>query len=161
MVIMAGFEGNLIVPLDGEPAEGPSIMVVCVVVWLASNLIADSLIALTLIILLSRASRMIPSAKTRLEKIMMVCIETGLITGCAALTELIFFLAFRNSFLHLIFFFMLPKLYSNSMMATLNVRLAIPGRTFRENAQWDWAKADLGTEVVSPPGVRREVANVS
>ncbi|KAG7095637.1 hypothetical protein E1B28_006360 [Marasmius oreades] len=148
MVIVAGFESELGVGL--ESAEDPFISTVCVV-WLTSTPIADFLIALTLIILLSRASRMIPSEKTRLEKIMMVSVETGLITGCAALTELIFFLAFRNSMLHFILFYILPKLYSNSMMATLNARLAIPGRTFRESGQWEWAKGGLGTEVLSPP----------
>ncbi|KAF9261728.1 hypothetical protein L218DRAFT_484632 [Marasmius fiardii PR-910] len=93
---------------------------------------------------------MVPAAKTSIEKLM-ICVETGLITGCAALVELIFFLAFRNSFLHFILFYMLPKLYSNALMATLNARLAIPGRKFRETGRWEWVQPEPIKEKVPFP----------
>jgi len=75
---------------------------------------------------------------TRVEKVMGTAIDTGMITAIAAIIELMFFLILPNSLVHFVIFYTLPKLYANCLMATLNARLTVPGRDFRESgAAWD------------------------
>ncbi|KAL0569686.1 hypothetical protein V5O48_012273 [Marasmius crinis-equi] len=138
MLIVAGFKSPLGI---GKVAKLHDIVIdLSVPAWLSLTAASDCLIAITLIILLKRASRSSPTAaaKTRIQTVMMICIETGSITGLAALVELAFYAAFRQSFIHFALFYVLPKLYSNCMMATLNARLALPGRTLRESQDGGW-----------------------
>ncbi|KAK1229741.1 hypothetical protein PQX77_007185, partial [Marasmius sp. AFHP31] len=138
MVNVAGFTSPLGVGMD--VVNNVMVRVACIT-WLSFTAINDFLIAVTLVILLTRASRtmLTARAKSRVERGMMICVETGLITGLGALVELAFYFAFKQSFLHFILFYILPKLYSNCMLATLNARLALPGRTFRGSGEWEWA----------------------
>ncbi|EEB95212.1 hypothetical protein MPER_05855, partial [Moniliophthora perniciosa FA553] len=48
--------------------------------------------------------------------------------------------------IHFIMFYMLPKLYANCMMATLNSRLSVPGRSFRESTI-EWATQGPNGEI--------------
>ncbi|KAJ8080205.1 hypothetical protein PM082_017035 [Marasmius tenuissimus] len=104
-------------------------------IWLSLAAAADSLIVATLVFLLTRASRNLRTAraKTGLARVIMICIEAGVITVVAALLELLLFLVFRKSLIFVILFYMLPKLYSNGMMATLNARLLMPWSVFKES----------------------------
>lgn len=138
MVNIAGFTSPLGV---GEEVLNNVLVKVACITWLSFTAINDFLIAATLVIILTRASRHMLSVrtKTRVERGMMICVETGLITGLGALLELVFYFAFKQSFIHFILFYILPKLYSNCMLATLNARLAIPGRKFRGSGEWEWA----------------------
>ncbi|THU75604.1 hypothetical protein K435DRAFT_974757 [Dendrothele bispora CBS 962.96] len=112
----------------GEGSLPPKILSV----WLISSVICDVTIAITLMILLPRALRLLikSRAKSVVLKIMRVVIETGLITAFSALLQLMFFFIFRNTLFHTIFYYMLAKTYSNSMMAVLNAR--ITGRVWKQ-----------------------------
>ncbi|KAL0569687.1 hypothetical protein V5O48_012274 [Marasmius crinis-equi] len=107
------------------------------VAWLVLTAASDCSIAITLILLLTRASRNLPTAaaKTRVQRAMMICVETGSITGLAALLQLVLYISL-GGLGYIVLFFILSKLYSNCMMATLNARLALSDRTFREGGDW-------------------------
>lgn len=120
------------------------------IVWLGGSAICDFIIATSLIHLLRRATSHLPRARTRLQTVMLVAVETGTITAFGALIELAFFIAFRNSFIHYIMFFMLPKLYANCMMATLNSRSLNPSYrplSLRES-NVEWASPSPGGGIV-------------
>ncbi|KAJ8080204.1 hypothetical protein PM082_017034 [Marasmius tenuissimus] len=116
-------------------------------IWLSLAIAVDSLIVVTLLVLLTKAARKLRTAraKTALARTTIICIEAGAITVIAALLELLFFcVAFRNSLIFVILFYMLPSLYSNCMMATLNARLLMPWCVFREStgpSTGDWRDA--------------------
>ncbi|KAJ8080201.1 hypothetical protein PM082_017031 [Marasmius tenuissimus] len=124
------FPKAIVLSRDENPATVP--------IWLGLAAAADCLIAVTLIIYLRRASRSLctPSARTRVARTMIICIEAGVITVMAALSELLFYLIFAKSLIHIIVFFMLSKLYSNGMMATLNVRLFMPSSKYEGCKDW-------------------------
>ncbi|KAL0569685.1 hypothetical protein V5O48_012272 [Marasmius crinis-equi] len=80
--------------------------------WLSLAAAGDCLIAVALMLLLTRASRNLSTvaAKTRVQRAMMICVETGSITGLATLLELALYLVFMQSFIHVVLFYMLSKL---------------------------------------------------
>ncbi|ESK87986.1 hypothetical protein Moror_10833 [Moniliophthora roreri MCA 2997] len=142
------------------------------ILWLAGSALTDMIIAGSLLYLLRQATLQIRRSRTksRVEKVMTTAVETGMVTAIGALIELGFFLAFRNSLIHYIMFYMLPKLYANCMMATLNSRLSVPGRTFRESTI-EWATqgpngeirfrtffSDPDHPILSPTSPKREAA---
>ncbi|THV02238.1 hypothetical protein K435DRAFT_775727 [Dendrothele bispora CBS 962.96] len=139
-IIWTGTQSYLGVGLDEEdPIE-----IVFVTVWLVGSSICDAIIAVSLVILLPRASRSLGTnqAKTRVERLVMIIVETGTITAVGALFELMFFFMFRNSLIHYILFFMLPKIYSNCMLAALNARVS--ARVLRlQDTEWGSSQAPL------------------
>ncbi|KAL4260705.1 DUF6534 domain-containing protein [Pleurotus pulmonarius] len=76
-----------------------------VIVWLCSEAFGDLVITGTLVTFL----------------IIRMTMQTGLTTSVCAILDIIFFLRYPNG-LHLIFNFALSKLYTNSLMSTLNSR---------------------------------------
>jgi hypothetical protein len=113
------------------------------VLWLGGSAVADIIIASTLLYLLNRVAtqQQLDSREiTRVERVMGTAIDTGMITAIAACIELLFYLILPNSLVHFVIFYTLPKLYANCLLATLNARLTVPGRVFRESsAEWDSA----------------------
>ncbi|THV02235.1 hypothetical protein K435DRAFT_749762 [Dendrothele bispora CBS 962.96] len=101
-------------------------------IWLISSALCDVIIAITLMIMLPRASRLLIKSRPRLIllKVMKVVVETGLITAFSALMQLMFFFLFKTTLLQCIFYYILAKIYSNCMMAALNARLT--GRVWKE-----------------------------
>ncbi|ETW84737.1 hypothetical protein HETIRDRAFT_458327, partial [Heterobasidion irregulare TC 32-1] len=57
-----------------------------------------------------------------LTRLIRMTVETGVVTAAAASLDLGLFLGFRNNNLHTLLAFMLCKLYTNSLMASLNSR---------------------------------------
>jgi hypothetical protein len=73
-----------------------------------------------------------------MAKLIKLTVETGMVTTIGAVTELIFFLVFRTNNMHFIPFLMLAKLYSNTLLATLNSRAAFgASKTRQPAALWD------------------------
>ncbi|KAF4577381.1 hypothetical protein EYR36_005369 [Pleurotus pulmonarius] len=62
-----------------------------------------------------------PSSDKLVDRIIRMTMQTGLTTSVCAILDIIFFLRYPNG-LHLIFNFALSKLYTNSLMSTLNSR---------------------------------------
>lgn len=94
---------------------------VVVILWLGSSAVADLIIATTLSLYLNRNKTGFSRTDTQIDRIIRLTIETGLLTAITALIDLLLFLLDPTG-LHLLFNFPLSKLYSNSLMSTLNAR---------------------------------------
>jgi len=136
------------------------------VLWLAGSGVADIIIATTLLYLLKRVTTRLSlksRTATRVERVMGTAIDTGMITAIAACIELMFFLILPNSLVHFVIFYTLPKLYANCLMATLNARLTVPGRQFRESrSAWDTVISEHGVDDFfgSPDAEKRASASI-
>lgn len=95
-----------------------------VTVWLTGSAVCDVMIAVVMVRFLIRASSSSHWMETKdmLNKLIKLTVETGMITAFGATIELIFFWAFHHNNIHFILFLMLAKLYSNTILATLNAR---------------------------------------
>ncbi|KIK68206.1 hypothetical protein GYMLUDRAFT_35584 [Collybiopsis luxurians FD-317 M1] len=106
------------------------------ILWLGGSAVCDIIISCTILYLQNRIMKDLGQTSpltTRVERVMSVAVDTGMITAIGACIELLFYLSLRNSLVHFIMFYTLPKLYANCLMATLNARLTIDGRGFRES----------------------------
>ncbi|KAH9853719.1 hypothetical protein C2E23DRAFT_91919 [Lenzites betulinus] len=62
---------------------------------------------------------------TLINKLMMFSVNTGILTSICACLSLITILAMPNTFVYITFFFLLGRVYSNTLMATLNARKSL------------------------------------
>ncbi|KAJ4496124.1 hypothetical protein C8J55DRAFT_11995 [Lentinula edodes] len=142
MVSISGFgvleNGTGILGAGTQTITDPKLLFINVS-WLAGTSICDIIIATTILHLqhmIIKKHCTTDQLMGRVERVMSIAIDSGMITAIGAAMELLFFLVWRNSLIHFILFFTLPKLYANCLMATLNARLAVPGRGFRESAMY-------------------------
>ncbi|KAJ7649047.1 hypothetical protein DFH06DRAFT_1208866 [Mycena polygramma] len=103
-------------------------LVIGVKIWLIGSAVCDVVIALTMITILTRYRRMTPWKKSDnvITKLIYNTVETGAITAIAAIVEVILFLLYPQYFFHETPGFILGKMYSNVVLATLNSRSAAP-----------------------------------
>ncbi|KAI9059272.1 hypothetical protein FKP32DRAFT_1680090 [Trametes sanguinea] len=94
---------------------------VIVIVWLAFSAVADTLITASLVWHLRRNKTGMPVTDDIINRIIRLTVQTGLVTALCAIVDLILFLA-TPAGLHLIFNLPLSKLYTNSLMSSLNTR---------------------------------------
>ncbi|KAI0726468.1 hypothetical protein C8Q72DRAFT_526455 [Fomitopsis betulina] len=92
-----------------------------VIVWLAFSAVADTVIAISLVWHLRKHKTGFSQTDDVVNKIIRTTVQTGLITALCAIIDLMLFLA-TPSGLHLIFNLPLSKLYTNSLMSSLNSR---------------------------------------
>ncbi|EPQ53462.1 hypothetical protein GLOTRDRAFT_139698 [Gloeophyllum trabeum ATCC 11539] len=92
-----------------------------VIVWLISNAVCDVLITTALTWHLRRHKTGFPATDDIVNKIIRLTVQTGMITALVATLDVAFFVG-STSGLHLAFNFPLSKLYTNSLMSTLNSR---------------------------------------
>ncbi|KAJ7175970.1 hypothetical protein C8R46DRAFT_1189106, partial [Mycena filopes] len=104
-----------------------------VVVWLASDVLADGAITVILSLHLRRRKTGFKSTNLLVDRIIRMTVHTGLITSVCATLDLILYLA-NPTGLHLIFNFPLGKLYTNSLISSLNHR-----------SGWGYSKEHGGT----------------
>ncbi|KIJ50246.1 hypothetical protein M422DRAFT_245493 [Sphaerobolus stellatus SS14] len=92
------------------------------IIWLASSYLADIIITATLV--WSLKSRKTGHSETGdiVNRIIASTIQTGAITALFALLDFVLFLAIPNSTANFLVDFPLSKLYSNSLLSTLNTR---------------------------------------
>jgi len=101
------------------------------VVWilptsLTISLVADVYIAAALVWrLYSERNEEIQSTARVIDKLIAWSIQTGTITSITGLAQLILFVTMRNNYIWIAFYSMLPKLYSNSLLASLNGRVIL------------------------------------
>ncbi|KAJ6483416.1 hypothetical protein C8R45DRAFT_1099676 [Mycena sanguinolenta] len=95
-----------------------------VTVWLVGSAACDVLITLALTGILWRRKRQTTFADTTgiLNRLIRLSVETGALTSATAVLEIILWLNWQQFYYHFIPFLVLGKLYSNVLMATLNVR---------------------------------------
>ncbi|CEL62687.1 hypothetical protein RSOLAG1IB_05043 [Rhizoctonia solani AG-1 IB] len=89
--------------------------------WLVTSAISDLAITIVLTWYLHTHRTGFPKTEDLIARLIRVTVQTGLITTLWAVLDLIIFLVVPNP-LHLLFNLPLPKLYSNSLLSTLNAR---------------------------------------
>ncbi|KAL0949179.1 hypothetical protein HGRIS_009257 [Hohenbuehelia grisea] len=87
--------------------------------------VGDALIAGSLVYLLQRSRTGFRKSDTMISKLTMFTVNTGLLTSICATASLISILLWGNTFIYIAFYFNLGRLYSNSLLATLNAREGI------------------------------------
>ncbi|KAJ7058078.1 hypothetical protein C8F01DRAFT_1149430 [Mycena amicta] len=93
-------------------------------IWLSGAAVCDVIIALTMIVILAEKRRSVPWKKTDslITKLIFHSVETGAVTTVAAAVELGLFISHPENFMHEVPVYILGKLYSNVVLATLNAR---------------------------------------
>ncbi|KAJ7493307.1 hypothetical protein B0H11DRAFT_956795 [Mycena galericulata] len=87
----------------------------------------DVFIAGTLCFLLLSSRTGFQRSDTMIKKLVIFAVNTGLITSLCAIASLTSILAAKNTFIYILFFFCMGRLYANSLLATLNARKMIRG----------------------------------
>ncbi|KII84679.1 hypothetical protein PLICRDRAFT_179482 [Plicaturopsis crispa FD-325 SS-3] len=90
--------------------------------WLALTATVDVLITITLSWHLRRHRTGFKHTNDILSKIVRLTVQNGALTTIFAVTELGMYLGLPNTGLHIGFSFVLPKLYCNSVLSSLNAR---------------------------------------
>ncbi|KIK02622.1 hypothetical protein K443DRAFT_677467 [Laccaria amethystina LaAM-08-1] len=85
----------------------------------------DTVIAASLCTMLHRSRTGFHRSNTIITKLIVFSINTGLLTSFCALASLVSILAWPTAFIYIAFFFCLGRLYTNSLLATLNARKSI------------------------------------
>jgi hypothetical protein len=91
----------------------------------AMTAVTDVGIALVLCFLLQQSRTGFRRSDTLITKLIIFTVNTGLLTSLDAIASLISYAASPNTFIYICFFFALGRLYSNSLLATLNVRRSL------------------------------------
>jgi hypothetical protein len=94
-----------------------------VIPWLAASILCDIVITGSLVYYLSSYRSGFKNTDDIITRLIQATIQTGFMTALWALLDLIVYRLEDNS-LHLIFNFPLAKIYTNSLMSTLNARRA-------------------------------------
>ncbi|KAH8113585.1 hypothetical protein DFH11DRAFT_1727587 [Phellopilus nigrolimitatus] len=89
--------------------------------------VTDATIAAVLVYLLRSSRAGFKKSETIFNKLMAYAINTGLITGVCAIASLITGFALSTTFIYVLFYLMLSRLYMNSMLAALNSRHNLRG----------------------------------
>ncbi|KAJ6588825.1 hypothetical protein B0H19DRAFT_1013811 [Mycena capillaripes] len=92
-----------------------------VIVWLVAECVADVLITAILVTHLSSLKTGINDSDMLIDRIIRITMQTGLATSLCATIDLILFLS-DTWFRHLVFNIPLCKLYTNSLLSSLNAR---------------------------------------
>ncbi|KAF5316761.1 hypothetical protein D9619_006843 [Psilocybe cf. subviscida] len=85
----------------------------------------DVLIAATLCLLLHFSRTGFHRSDTMINKLILFSVNTGFLTSLCAVASLISIVVAGNTFLYIAFFFCIGRLYTNSLLATLNARKMI------------------------------------
>ncbi|KAJ3928235.1 MAG: hypothetical protein NXY57DRAFT_1041793 [Lentinula lateritia] len=101
------------------------VILVVVVEFACVVVVGDLLIASILTYLLQRCKTGFKRTNTMINKLIILAINTGVITSLCAISSLISFLAAPNTFIYISFFFSMGRLYTNSLLTSLNCRQRI------------------------------------
>ncbi|KAG8927505.1 hypothetical protein FRC03_011811 [Tulasnella sp. 419] len=91
-------------------------------VWLGGSALTDVIITVSLVAYLSRSSTGFSTTNDIITRLIRMTVQTGAVTSLAAIVELILFLVYKTNNLHMIPALALAKLYTNTLVATLNSR---------------------------------------
>ncbi|KAF4601714.1 hypothetical protein EYR40_004913 [Pleurotus pulmonarius] len=91
--------------------------------WLGSSALADVIISAVLVMTLRRKRTGMQVTDNIINKIMIFTIQTGFVTAVFAIADVVLALTLRDSGFNFIPDFMLGKLYSNTLVASLNARV--------------------------------------
>ncbi|TBU23557.1 hypothetical protein BD311DRAFT_868694 [Dichomitus squalens] len=108
---------------------------------LSTILVTDCIIAATLCILLAARRTVFTRVDLTVRTLILYTVNTGALTTLCALVDLIAYAATPHSFVYITFYFLLPKLFLNSLLATLNAR-----KSLREQMRADAVALSLELE---------------
>ncbi|KAF9468396.1 hypothetical protein BDZ94DRAFT_1246705 [Collybia nuda] len=95
-----------------------------ILIWLGGSGLCNILITIAMMFIFLQAGiQATMSGVSTRAKLLVLTLETGMLTSLAALIELLLFAIFPNNAMHFLLFFVLSKLYSNTVMAVLNARV--------------------------------------
>lgn len=89
--------------------------------------VSDVAIAVSLIFLLQRSRTGFRRSDTVINRLILFSLNTGLLTSIDALLSLITITVLPNTFVYILFFVTISRLYTNSLLATLNNRKSLSG----------------------------------
>ncbi|TFK50160.1 hypothetical protein OE88DRAFT_1736428 [Heliocybe sulcata] len=115
---LTGIAGSIITPfVEWNRWE----VKVPIVVWLVLAATVDCLITFTLTFYLRRSRTGFAVTDHIVTRIIRLTVQTGMLTALWAVLDLVLYLSISSP-VHLIFNLALPKLYTNSLLSTLNAR---------------------------------------
>ncbi|KIJ64623.1 hypothetical protein HYDPIDRAFT_28558 [Hydnomerulius pinastri MD-312] len=120
---------------------------VVVIIWLASATIADVIISMSLVWHLSHHKTGFAATDDVINRIIRLTVQTGMITAIWAVVDLVCYLTITTG-IHLIFNVPLAKLYTNSLMSSLNSRGGWKFNRTSESSVSNIKSAHRGTDVV-------------
>ncbi|TFK79458.1 hypothetical protein K466DRAFT_606132 [Polyporus arcularius HHB13444] len=91
--------------------------------------VADVTIAAILCTLLHRSRTKFARSNHLINKLTVFAVNTGLLTSVCACASLLTFFVIPKSFIYITFYFLIGRLYCNSLLATLNARKSLSGRS--------------------------------
>jgi len=91
------------------------------------GVVADVLIAAALFYFLRRSRTGFKKSDTMISRLIMFTVSTGFLTSICAIASLVSILVWGQTLIYVAFYFSLGRLYSNSLLATLNARQSIRG----------------------------------
>ncbi|KAJ7898979.1 hypothetical protein B0H13DRAFT_1884081 [Mycena leptocephala] len=91
-------------------------------IWAICAAVADLTVTASLVISLARRKTGIKPTDDMINRIVRRTLHTGLTSGAFAVLDIVLFVALPDSTLSFVFDFMLPKIYSNALISTLNAR---------------------------------------
>ncbi|KAI0713215.1 hypothetical protein C8Q76DRAFT_730655 [Earliella scabrosa] len=124
-MVLAEFVASIIYAVKGfsiptfVELQQIKVLSVCMNVFAA---VGDVLIAGILCTILHNSRTSFSRSNTLINKLMVFAVNTGLLTSVCACISLITFWALPNTFVYITFYFLIGRLYANSLMATLNAR---------------------------------------
>lgn len=92
-----------------------------------TGVVADSIIAAALCYNLARRRTGVRRTDSIVQVLMIYSINTGVLTSLCALCVLVMYATMPSNFVFIAFYFVLPKLFLNSLLATLNARERLRG----------------------------------
>ncbi|CDO74087.1 hypothetical protein BN946_scf185043.g137 [Trametes cinnabarina] len=113
----------------------------------------DVCIAAILCTILHNSRTGFNKSNTLINRLMVFAVNTGLLTSVCACLSLITILALPNTFVYICFFFLVGRLYSNSLMATLNARKSLRDASTNE--------LSLSLRDMQPAASTNGLANIS
>ncbi|KAI0077533.1 hypothetical protein K474DRAFT_1707280 [Panus rudis PR-1116 ss-1] len=157
--LVAGLYTGVIAHIIGEFSEGEfeRLSVRNTIVWLGGTALCDVILAGSMIYFLNRANTGFRQTATLITKFIRVTVETGLVCATFAILDLSLFLAFQSNNYHLAPSIALSKLYSNSLLVVLNVRVQIVGG--RNESMMSAQSAYTSSTQVSSRQLRHGVPN--
>lgn len=123
-----------------------------VIVWLVCSATADTLISLILVVYLRKHKTGFVSTDDTINKIIRLTVQTGLITSVWAIIDLGVYLG-DSTGNHLIFNLALAKLYTNSLLSSLNSREGWKYTSAMENSGQGMDRNDPSRANPRPPQV--------
>jgi hypothetical protein len=94
---------------------------VVVIIWLAAECVSDFIITTSLVWHLRKHKTGFKETDTLVNRLIIMTVQTGMVTSLCAIVDLILYLCDPTG-LHLLFNMPLSKLYTNSLMSSLNTR---------------------------------------